>query len=116
MAAKKDSADPRAILDWYFQSRAEPARRLNEAKMLLVGQGGVGKTSLVHYLIHNKPCNPDELPTEGINIDDWDVQGKKGADGQVRAGSTSTSGTSAGRRSCTPRTSSSSPAAASTCS
>jgi len=74
------SADPRVILDWYFQSRAESARRLNEAKMLLVGQGGVGKTSLVHYLIHNKPCNPEELPTEGINIDDWDVQGKKGAD------------------------------------
>jgi len=78
----KDPADPRAILDWYFQSRAEPARRLNEAKMLLVGQGGVGKTSLVHYLIHRKPCNPDELPTEGINIDDWDVQGKKDADGE----------------------------------
>ena len=75
-------ADPRAILDWYFHSRAEPAQRLNEAKMLLVGQGGVGKTSLVHYLIHNKPCNPGELPTEGINIDDWDVQGKRGADGR----------------------------------
>jgi internalin A len=75
-------ANPRAILDWYFQSRAEPARRLNEAKMLLVGQGGVGKTSLVHYLINNKPCNPAELPTEGINIDDWNVQGKKGADGK----------------------------------
>ena len=77
----KDPADPRAILEWYFQSRAEAARRLNEAKMLLVGQGGVGKTSLVHYLIHNKPCDPDELPTEGINIDEWDVQGKMGADG-----------------------------------
>ena len=79
---EKDPADPRAILDWYFQSRAEPPRRLNEAKMLLVGQGGVGKTSLVHYLIHSKPCNPAELPTEGINIDDWDVQGKKDADGE----------------------------------
>ena len=76
------AADPRAILEWYFQSRAEPTRRLNEAKMLLVGQGGVGKTSLVHYLIHNKPCNPSELPTEGINIDDWDVQGKKGKHGK----------------------------------
>jgi internalin A len=75
------AAEPQAILEWYFQSRAEPTQRLNEAKMLLVGQGGVGKTSLVHYLIHNKPCNPDELPTEGINIDDWDVMGKKGADG-----------------------------------
>jgi internalin A len=79
---KRAAADPRAILDWYFQSRAEPVRRLNEAKMLLVGQGGVGKTSLVHYLIHNKPCDPGELPTEGINIDDWHIQGRKGADGK----------------------------------
>jgi internalin A len=44
-------ADPQAILEWYFKSRAESTRRLNEAKMLLVGQGGVGKTSLVEYLI-----------------------------------------------------------------
>jgi len=77
---EKHPADPQAILDWYFQSRTEPARRLNEAKMLLVGQGGVGKTSLVHYLIHSKPCDPAELPTEGIDINDWGVQGKKGAD------------------------------------
>jgi internalin A len=74
--------NPRAILDWYFRSRAEPTQRLNEAKMLLVGQGGVGKTSLVHYLIRNKPCDHAELPTEGINIDDWDIQGTKDADGK----------------------------------
>ena len=79
---RKDPADPRAILDWYFQSRAEPVRRLNEAKMLLVGQGGVGKTSLVHYLIHKEPCDPAELPTEGINIADWEIQGRKGTDGK----------------------------------
>ena len=103
---KKDSADPRAILAWYFQSRSEPRRSLNEAKMLLVGQGGVGKTSLVHYLIHKKPCNPEELPTEGISIDDWDIQGKKGAQTASSSGLTSMSGTSAARRSCMPRTSS----------
>ena len=75
-------ADPHTILAWYFQSRTEATRRLNEAKMLLVGQGGVGKTSLVHYLIHDIPCDPKELPTEGINIDDWNIQGKKGTSGK----------------------------------
>jgi len=50
--------------------------------MLLVGQGGVGKTSLVHCLIHNNPRDPNELPTEGINTDDWDVQGRKSTDGK----------------------------------
>ncbi|MCA8994932.1 MAG: TIR domain-containing protein, partial [Planctomycetaceae bacterium] len=78
----KDPANPRVILDWYFQSKSEPTRRLNEAKMLLVGQGGVGKTSLVQRLIHDTPCNQAELPTEGININDWTVQGKKGGDGK----------------------------------
>ncbi|QUY43156.1 COR domain-containing protein [Acaryochloris marina] len=81
-SGEKAPADPKSILAWYLQSRTEPARRLNEAKMLLVGQGGVGKTSLVHYLIQNKPCNLGELPTEGINIDNWDVQGKKGTGGK----------------------------------
>ena len=76
-------AAPQAILDYYFRTRVEPLRRLNEAKMLIVGQGGVGKTSLVHYLVYNKKCDPDELPTEGINIDDWPVSGKKGADGKA---------------------------------
>lgn len=74
-------AAPQAILDYYFRMQAEPSRRLNEAKMLIVGQGGVGKTSLAHYLINKEKCDPQELPTEGINIDDWAVNGKKGADG-----------------------------------
>jgi len=76
-------AAPQAILDYYFRTRVEPTQRLNEAKMLIVGQGGVGKTSLAHYLINKKPCDPRELPTEGINIDDWPVTGKKGRNGKT---------------------------------
>ncbi len=76
------AAAPQGILDYYFRRQAGPTRRLNEAKMLIVGQGGVGKTSLVHYLIHKKKCDPKELPTEGINIDDWPVNGRKGGDGR----------------------------------
>ncbi|NQT11301.1 MAG: hypothetical protein HQ582_01040, partial [Planctomycetes bacterium] len=75
------AAAPQGILDYYFRTQAEPSRRLNEAKMLIVGQGGVGKTSLAHYLINRKKCDPKELPTEGINIDDWPVTGRKGAGG-----------------------------------
>ena len=77
-----DGAAPQSILDYYFRRVAGPTRRLNEAKMLIVGQGGVGKTSLVHYLTNNEKCDPKELPTEGINIDDWPVKGKKGAGGR----------------------------------
>ena len=77
---KKQAAAPQGILDYYFRTQAEPRQRLNEAKMIIVGQGGVGKTSLVHYLIHGKPCDPNELPTEGININDWPINGRKGTD------------------------------------
>lgn len=39
-------ADPRAILAFYFGQREQFAKPLNEVKLLLVGHGRVGKTSL----------------------------------------------------------------------
>jgi len=58
----------------YFEGLEEPeARALNEVKVLLVGTGGSGKTSLVKRLRENKH-NPDEPQTHGINIDDWAIK------------------------------------------
>jgi internalin A len=53
---------------------------LNEAKVLIVGQGGVGKTSLARYLLTDTKCAPGELPTEGIDITDWKVPGDRTED------------------------------------
>jgi internalin A len=60
---------PKDILAYYFAQRfgAEP---LNEAKLILVGRGGVGKTSLVKTLITGE-FNQGEAATEGIKISDW---------------------------------------------
>ena len=61
-------AKPSEILEYYF--KAQVAKRpLNEAKLILVGRGGVGKTSIVNQLVHNifKP----EKKTEGIKITEW---------------------------------------------
>lgn len=44
-----------------------PVRALNEAKMLVVGQGGVGKTSLIRRLT-GEVFVPDEKETKGIQI------------------------------------------------
>ena len=63
-------ADPKDILHYYFQQDRQPKRRLNEAKVLIVGQGGVGKTSLVKRLVWGK-FDPDEKKTEGIRIETW---------------------------------------------
>jgi len=42
---------------------------LNEAKLLLLGDGTVGKSSLVHYLLHNKFAK--KTKTEGIDRLQW---------------------------------------------
>jgi internalin A len=41
-------------------------RPLNEAKVLVVGKGNVGKTSLVRYLTTGQPRDPAEPTTEGV--------------------------------------------------
>lgn len=62
--------NPAAILAYWAEYLATAPRPLNEAKMVLVGQGGVGKTSLVQRLVYER-YNPDEKQTKGINIEAW---------------------------------------------
>jgi internalin A len=59
--------DPRAILEYYFSTRGEQGRALRELKLIVVGRGGAGKTSLVRRLDGQK-LNPRESETHGINI------------------------------------------------
>jgi internalin A len=59
------------ILDYYFRTKGG-ARPLNEAKLILLGWGGVGKTSLVKRLIHDS-FDPSEQRTEGIEVTSWPV-------------------------------------------
>jgi internalin A len=60
---------PADILEYYFRTRGE-ARPLNEAKLILVGFGNVGKTCLVNRLLYEK-FDAREQKTEGINICEW---------------------------------------------
>ena len=64
--------EPAAIINYYFEHQTGAKRPLNEAKVLVVGQGGVGKTSLVKQLVHGD-FNPHENKTEGIDIQKWPV-------------------------------------------
>ncbi|MEG3906564.1 COR domain-containing protein [Microcoleus sp. w2-18bC1] len=63
---------PAAIFNYLRQLRSGEVRPLNEAKVLLVGQGSVGKTSLINRLTDNK-YNPNEPQTDGLNITDWKI-------------------------------------------
>ncbi len=62
--ALETSDDAQVILAAYrtFKRAKEEgtAQPLNEVKLLVVGNEAVGKTSLLRYLIHNKPRDPSE--------------------------------------------------------
>lgn len=63
------AAAPASILDYYFRVRGGEKRPLNEAKLILVGRGTVGKTSIANRLIHD--TFEDVRKTEGIKITEW---------------------------------------------
>ena len=68
--------EPAVILDYYLQLLRSTARTpLREAKMLIVGQGGVGKTQIANRLCHDT-YNEHEPKTEGIDIQTWTVRAK----------------------------------------
>jgi len=62
-----ETEDAQSILAAYrrFKQKAT-LRPLNELKLLVVGNEAVGKTSLLRYLISNKPRDPNQAKTPGI--------------------------------------------------
>jgi internalin A len=68
--SSKTPARPAEILDYYFSQRTAMARPLNEVKMMLVGRGGAGKTSLVERLMRDT-FDKEQESTTGIALQDW---------------------------------------------
>ena len=66
------AAKPADILDYYFGT-VKAAKPLLEGKLILVGRGAVGKTSLVKRLVDNT-FDPEEKMTEGIRITEWPLK------------------------------------------
>ncbi|MFM9961971.1 MAG: COR domain-containing protein, partial [Planctomycetaceae bacterium] len=60
-------ADPKAILDYYFSRRFEGEEPMREVRLLLVGRGRVGKTSLLKAL-RDEPPDDKEPETPGITV------------------------------------------------
>jgi internalin A len=69
-SGKNPAAKPQAILDHYFALQTQGERPLNEVRLVLVGRGGAGKTSLVQRLVKNR-FDPAEEETPGIALSDW---------------------------------------------
>jgi internalin A len=68
----EDPGSVAAIFNYWHQLHSGKVRPLNEAKLLLVGQGSVGKTSLINRLLHNR-FNRHESQTDGLNIETWSI-------------------------------------------
>ena len=82
LVLKKDpQSPPREILDYYFATRGAKGRALREVKLIVVGRGGAGKTSLIKRL-KGEPFDPHEGETHGINIRELELAC---ADGPVQA-------------------------------
>jgi internalin A len=64
---------PQAIFDFYFATQDPTATaRLYEAKFLIVGEGGAGKTSLAKKIQNpNYELDPNEGSTHGIDVIQW---------------------------------------------
>lgn len=54
----------------YFKSLEDAHKNLNEVKVILVGEGKAGKTSLLKR-IKGDPFDKNESQTHGVNIEDW---------------------------------------------
>jgi internalin A len=66
-----------SILDYYFSTRGKQGRALRELKLIVVGRGGAGKTSLVRRLGGQK-LNLKESETHGIKINHLSLDCKDG--------------------------------------
>lgn len=76
LGSARRPANPSDIIDYYFKSREEDSSPLLEAKILILGQGAVGKTSLVKRIIHNT-FDREEPKTDGIDIAFWQIPGRQ---------------------------------------
>ena len=64
---------PEKLFNYLQELRSGEKRQLNEAKLLLIGQGSVGKTSLINRLLYNR-YNPNESQTDGLNVTEWPLE------------------------------------------
>ncbi|PTP09655.1 hypothetical protein CWN85_10515 [Vibrio splendidus] len=62
----------------YFKSMQGEIEELNEAKIIFLGPGSVGKTSLMKCL-SGKPFDPQEDTTHGINIEKYPIRLQNGS-------------------------------------
>ncbi|MBE2225490.1 MAG: leucine-rich repeat domain-containing protein, partial [Anaerolineae bacterium] len=70
---QRGAYNPQIFLDFWQEYISQQTHPLYEVKMILVGEGSVGKTSLVRRLTVDE-FDHAEAQTKGINIETWPVE------------------------------------------
>jgi GTPase SAR1 family protein len=74
-------AEGAAAVGRYLEGLGEQTERLNEARIIILGEKGAGKTSLARRLLDVNAIMPKEYEsTEGVETSLWRFPGKYGAD------------------------------------
>ncbi|MEH2090084.1 COR domain-containing protein, partial [Nostoc sp.] len=73
LGSSDDVGSVENIFNYLRLLRSGEVRPLNEAKLLLIGQSSVGKTSLIERLIRDK-YDQNQSQTDGLNVETWNVQ------------------------------------------
>ncbi|MGB1206545.1 MAG: COR domain-containing protein [Chitinophagales bacterium] len=69
--------EPSELIQFVLDLQASRQKKpLHEAKLIFIGSGYVGKTSLINMLL-NQRYNPEEQKTDGIQIKQWQVKRQK---------------------------------------
>ncbi len=78
--ARDPRPSARPILDYYFRIQdPKESTQIYEAKILIVGEGGSGKTSLANKLIdadYELKPEAEDISTQGIDILQWEFTGR----------------------------------------
>ncbi|NQT91808.1 MAG: serine/threonine protein kinase [Lentisphaerae bacterium] len=69
---KPGHASPEVILDYYFKTRGSQGHALREIKLILVGRGEVGKSTMADVL-QGKSFARNRKRTDGVDITPWKV-------------------------------------------
>jgi internalin A len=64
--------EPSVIIGYYFSNLHVPKRPIKEAKVLIIGQGSVGKTSIIERILQDA-FDLGQAKTDGISINQWMV-------------------------------------------